>query len=308
MAQTHDLATRIKLGVYAAVDVIAGTAPGRYISIKTTEVLSTALGAGNHDDDGNRTGENRLISALGACLPYVTAVDVGANNGSWTLEVRQRLPRSHVIAVEPGSQALGMLIGRTGGDRHVTVIGAAIGATDGSATLWGTDSNLQASLLPEVLGRTTRTAAEELPGEVVRVLTFEGVLEEARKAECEFEWDTEPVNVVKIDIEGMELDVIGQIAASPGFADIEAIQFELHMHAIAQGHVIGDFQAALGEEFTLMRLSPRALIPMEQLGPGLANFFGFSNWVAVRRNHAPSLERAYRKAKGARQRPFEWRR
>lgn len=297
-----------KNAIFATMDRIAGTRRGERLLTKFVAVAQTSLGAGNHDDEGERTGENRLISAIGAVLPNVVAMDIGANNGSWTLEMRARCPLSRVIAVEPGSQAVGTLRARTAGDDRVQVVEAALGPEDGRATLFGTDaSGLQASLRPDLLQRTTYTdSTREMPSEEVRMITVDSLL--CNMNESGFLSLGDHVEAAKIDTEGFELDIVQMLMSSTGHADITVVQFEFHMHALAQGHTIGDFANAFGAGFRLFRLAPEKLIPLTGLEPALANYYGFSNWVAVRSAIADQLESAYAAADPRMRRPFEWRR
>ena len=290
------LPTAWKLAIFHVLDRLAQTPRGQRLLGTVAEVAQTSLGAGNHDDEGERTGENRLISALGAVLPQMVALDVGANNGSWTLEARGRCPSAKVISVEPGSHAVANLRDRTSGDSLVRVVEAALGPEDTTVTLFGTDaSGLQASLRPELLQRTTYTDAErDMPSESVQMLAVSSLIRDLH--EEGFLSDGEAVSVVKIDTEGFELDLIELLMASEWRSSIQAVQFEFHMHALAQGHVIEDFGAAFGEGFALYRLAPRKLIPKNELDPELANYFGFSNWAALRHEIAPRVCAAYRAA------------
>lgn len=302
------LPTSWKNGIFAIVDRVAGGPRGQRLLSKVAEVAQTGLGAGNHDDEGERTGENRLIEATCRILGDVVALDVGANNGSWTLEMRARCPRSLIIAIEPGSQASSTLRARTQGDSNVHVVQAALGPHDETVTLFGTDqSGLQASLRPDLLHRTTYTdSSREMPSEDVQMLTIGSVVDQARSSG--FLTDAQTVNAVKIDTEGYELDIIGLLMASPLQASVGVLQFEFHMHALAQGQVIADFATAFGADYRLYRLAPRNLIPLEDLDPALANYYGFSNWVAVRADLAQALVAAYREADPTMRRRAEWRR
>jgi FkbM family methyltransferase len=301
------LPTTWKAGIFRALDRVAQSPRGQRVLSKLAEVTQTSLGAGNHDDEGERTGENRLISALATTLPAMVALDVGANNGSWTLEMRGRCPRAKVISVEPGSHAVANLSGRTKDDAAVRVVPAAIGPDDTTVTLFGTDaSGLQASLRPELLQRTTYTdAGRDMPSEAVRMVSVPSLI--ALLRDDRFLGDGDSVSVVKIDTEGFELDIITLLMESEWASSIQAIQFEFHMHALAQGHLIDDFGAALGDEFCLFRLAPRDLIPRDDLDPALANYFGFSNWVALRRAIAPQVRAAYQSADPRMVRRPEWR-
>lgn len=301
------LPTSWKNGIFGLIDRLAGSAHGQRLLSKVAVVSLTSLGAGNHDDEGERTGENRLIEATCRVLGDVVALDVGANNGSWTLEMRARCTPSLVVAVEPGSAASATLRSRTAGDTRVHVVQAALGAVDETVTLFGTDqSGLQASLRPDLLHRTTYTDSQrEMPSEDVQMLTVASVVGQARDAA--FLPDGQAVNAVKIDTEGYELDIIKLLMRSELKDSIRLVQFEFHMHALAQGEVIADFADAFGDGFTLFRLAPQKLIPLGDLDPALANYFGFSNWVALRNEIAPGVQAAYRAADPRMRRRPEWR-
>jgi len=221
--------------------------------------------------------------------------------------MRARCPRSRVIAVEPGTAASTTLRSRTSTDPAVHVVEAALGPRDDTVTLFGTDSSgLQASLRPELLQRTTYAdPARQMPSETVRMMSVGSLIDDVIGQG--FLPDADLVNVVKIDTEGFELDVIGVLLASPWRESIQAVQFEFHMHALAQGQVIADFAAAFGPEFVLMRLAPEKLIPLEDLDAALANYYGFSNWVALRREIAPRVRAAYLAADPRMRRRPEWR-
>jgi hypothetical protein len=79
------------------------------------------------------------------------------------------------------------------------------------------------------------------------------------------------------------------------------------MHAIAQGQLISDFKSVLGPDFVLFRLSKHALIALDELTDASANYFGFSNWVAVRAAKAQQFTDAFKQASGKRMRPYAWR-
>ncbi len=274
---------------------------------KAVAVLQTSRGAGNHDDEGERTGENRLISALHEVVSPDLAIAAGANNGSWTREVRARCPLLPVVSVEPGTQASETLRARTSDDSRVLVIQAALGAEAGRVTLFGTDqSGLQASLRPNLLQRTTyRDPEREMPAETVEMVTPHMLVHLAREAGLILEGSSRWI--VKIDTEGYEIDIIQALMNSDLGPSLAAVQFEFHLHALAQGHTIDDFQDVLGSSYSLFRLAPRSLIALRDMESSEANYFGFSNWIAVGSEFGDALVTAYRRADPTMRRRREWR-
>lgn len=297
--------TQLKEGIYAGLDRAAKGKRIRWFFIKLHEAIGTALGAGNHDDEGERTGENRLIGTIGLLEPRPLLVDIGANNGSWTLEARARIPGSRVVAIEPGSQALGTLRARTERDPDVVILPIAIGPRNTTMELFGTDNPLQASIQPDILLRTTRAGNQLAHKEFIDVRDWATALEECRNLGIDL--SREKIFAVKLDVEGMELEVMRQLTSWSGWSLVSMVQFEYHMHAIAQGQLISDFQQVLGSDFSLFRLSRHALISINELPPSSANYFGFSNWVGVRKSVENDFKAAFEKASGTMRRPREWR-
>lgn len=122
------------------------------------------------------------------------AVDVGANIGSWTAALADRFKR--VVAVEPNPQALPMLRRVAESHLNVEVVEAAAGAECGSVLLnlfveAGHASVFDDTTL-ETLPRGAATGAVE-----VRVVSLDS-----------FGLASEPVEFVKIDVEGAERRVV----------------------------------------------------------------------------------------------------
>jgi FkbM family methyltransferase len=281
------------------VDRLTTTRRGQRLVTKVVEVGLTSLGAGNHDYSGNRTGENRLLGAVSEVLPAVAAIDVGANHGSWTFEMLARIPTARVVAIEPGSYALAVLRERLASDERVVVLSVALGDRCDDVELYGAgQADDLASVNPDVLDRTTFAQLHRSAGsETVRMLTVDALLDElAEKSAIDLEGQHV---VVKVDTEGLEFQIVRQFMRSRLRRDIQVLQFEFNMHALAQGELVDDFGSLLEPDFDFFRLAPRCLIPRDELGSNLANYFGFSNWVAVRKDLSSRLAEAYTRQHGS---------
>ena len=285
----------MKQGIFRVLDAFAAHPRGRRLLTKFAAVAQTSIGAGNHDYEGARTGENRLLAAASAVLSNPCALDIGANHGSWGLELLARSPRSKVVFVEPRDRAAREIERRIAGNPNAVVVEVAVGAEDGEADLFGVDGlGDQASLRIDLMERTSALSPNTTnKSQRVQLRRVASVAREAVERGL-----TPAVNdftMAKVDIEGMEYEVVRQLMTD--FVDsMMLVQFEFHVYALAQGRTIDDFAKVFGPEFVLYRMAPRLLIPLAELPSDAANYFGFSNWVAVRRNIAPSVEREYRNA------------
>ncbi len=290
--------TKVKDSIFRVTDWIAKGKNGRRLITKVVEVGGTSLGMGNHDDNNDRSGENRLLRALSVSIDDIVAMDIGANVGVWSKELLQTCPSAVSVAIEPGSQSFNELEIFSKSLQGIFPIRAAIAATDGEAQLFGTDRDYQqASLHHDLLPRTTfDDPTREIKSEIVPTRSFESIGREI--AELGIVGSGRKVNVLKVDTEGFEYEILSQALnthnlSTHEFTDLLAVQFEFHMHALAQGQTIDDFAELFGPEYQLFRLAPRCLIPREEFGADLANYFGFSNWVALHTSIAAKVVTEY---------------
>ena len=295
----------MKQGIFRLLDAVAANPRGQRLLTKFAAVAQTSLGAGNHDYEGSRTGENRLLAAASAVLPNPCALDIGANHGSWGLELLARNPRSRVVFVEPRDRAAREIERRIAGNPHAIVIQVAVGETNGEAELFGVDGlGDQASLRIDLMERTptlsprTTTESEMVQLRRVAVVAQEAVDRGLTALVSDF-------SMAKVDIEGLEFEAVTQLMTDLAH-HMMVVQFEFHVYALAQGHTIDDFDKTIGSDFELFRLAPRMMIPYRSLPNDAANYFGFSNWVAVHRSIARDVEREYRQARSKMLRSREW--
>ena len=138
--------------------------------------------------------ETELLRSL--ARPGTTAIDAGANVGLITVPLALAVGRTgHVLAFEPAPETVARLREnlRRNGLENVTVVEAALGAERGAATLvLGEDSAYNSTALTSPAG-----------GREVRVERLDDVWEEAGRPD---------VSVLKVDVEGAELDVLAGAA------------------------------------------------------------------------------------------------
>ena len=122
----------------------------------------------------------------------MTAVEVGANIGAHTLSLAKFVgPRGLVVALEPQRSVFQMLCGNLAlnGIENVDAIHAAVGNATSTITVPRLNSRSRQNFGGLSLGQAQR-------GDQVRLLTLDSL----QLAACHF---------IKIDVEGMESDVIG---------------------------------------------------------------------------------------------------
>jgi FkbM family methyltransferase len=154
----------------------------------------------NPDDFGlspeiavERVHEPRLTAALRTLLsPGMHVVDIGANLGYFTLVAAQAVGREgRVLAIEPYPRSFQLLLEniQLNGVDHVRALPYAVGRRSGKGQLF----------VYRAANWNSLVAREERPKDVVEVAVY--TLDEIVEGE-------EPVHVLRMDVEGGELDVL----------------------------------------------------------------------------------------------------
>lgn len=138
----------------------------------------------------------------GLLSPTHVFLDVGANQGEFTLFAAKRVPRGRVVAYEPVASVAARLRGnvRANGFGHVSIREVAVGAAAGTAALYhptqkfddGTGHDGLASLYPSA--RCSSQGGAEVP-----MVTLDAEIDRLA---------LQRVDVLKIDIEGAELEAL----------------------------------------------------------------------------------------------------
>jgi FkbM family methyltransferase len=173
-------------------------------------------------------------------------VDIGANIGEFTSIIRRLEPTSRVLAFEPAPQPRARLQERFAGDMQVTIDSHALSDRAGIAELNVTADSVLSSLLP------MRTESADLYGSYGAGVVSRPQVETARLDDLV----TEPVRVLKIDVQGNETALLA--GAERTIAQTDAVLIELMLVS----HYEGDA--------TFFELHPRMLeldFMLRSLGP-----------------------------------------
>jgi FkbM family methyltransferase len=124
-------------------------------------------------------------------------LDVGANNGSTTLQALIRFPNVRVVAFEPHPATFSRLTERVGNRSDVRLVNLALGAEGGERTMFVYDSSILNSLVPnaQFAVRFGKTAVPI----VVPCSTVDLFCSEHSIAQ---------IDVLKIDTEGLDFEVL----------------------------------------------------------------------------------------------------
>lgn len=189
---------------------------------------------------------------LRRCLPgYPGAVfDVGSNRGQWALQALRYLDGRPLHCFEAVPATCAELRRTLPPSADVTVNAVALGSTAGTADFnycrTTSDVSSRYAIPPEFRDRSTESVA-------VRVQTGDGYCEER---------DIDRIAMLKVDVEGMEYEVLEGFASMLDERRVGVVQFEYGTGYIGARRYLGDVCALLeASGYSLFRQFPRELEP-----------------------------------------------
>jgi FkbM family methyltransferase len=241
------------------------------------KLLTVAMGGmnlGNMDLRDN--GELWLLRQVGSLSPGAVIFDVGANIGEYAKAAREAAGAGASIhCFEPSSEAFRELTRQVGSDSGVTLNQVGLSSIEGAVgvlhcnTLGGTGSSLVSKELPD--GQYLYPLTEE-----VRLKTLDAYAAERGISR---------ISLLKIDVEGLELEVLRGAARTLKSGAIERIQFEFGEGSVTAKTHFKDFYEMLAPDYMLFRLLRAGLRPIHRYSLTL-ELFVTANYVAVRRDLA----------------------
>ncbi len=234
----------------------------------------------NHSYDPARNGELRVLRLLGEA-DMRCVFDVGANVGNWVTSAAALLPQASFHCFEIVPETARRLAEHTAhlGDRvHVN----AVGLGEAPATV-------QMSINPDFLEGATATGLQH-PGLPVDVQPGEVITGDAY---CR-EHAITHIDLLKIDTEGLDLQVLKGFDALLGGGAVDVVQFEYGLANIPVRALLADFYAFLGErDFVVGKIWPHD-IAFRDYNPRTDEDFRGPNYLAVRRDHTDLIARLRR--------------
>jgi len=229
-------------------------------------------GAGTGWDKGEELAASKFINT-----PEPVILDIGANYGEWTQEMRRLIgERGLWILVEPASKCCERL--RT--FKSVEVLQVAVGEKVGTAQLYSpNDGSVLGSLY---FRQDTFIRGQKLEAYEVAVVTIDEILDERR---------IKVVDFAKMDLEGHELFALRGAEQSLRTHRIRALSFEFGSSNVNSRTYFRDFWDLLTKHnYRIERICPGGkTIPVMEYYEDLEYFMGATNYIAVA-NTVPKFE------------------
>lgn len=236
---------------------------------KIEDVAQKQLGKGHGAWTTNDEAYNlaRFVKKLG--ISEVVAIDAGANVGNWAASLMDELPSATILAFEPSQIAFLELKKRFQENKKVKVFNLALGKQNEISKLYADKSG-------SGLGSLTRRRLDHFG---IEFNHYEDVKIQTLDTWIENQNLPIPPNVLKMDVEGHELEIL--LGASKTLESIRLVQFEFGGCNIDTRTFFQDFWyffEALG--FTVYRLSPSLPILVDQYSEQ-DECFRATNYIAV---------------------------
>lgn len=198
---------------------------------------------------GTATISAEVVACLSLLPPHAknpVVFDIGANVGDWTAEFESQAPSSQIWAFEPADPPFDELFRRFVNSRSVHVVQSAMGSAVGEADLWfDQPGSGLASLSRRRLDHIGVDFASSKRVAVTTVDSFCGTHKVVP-------------DVIKIDVEGHEMDVLA--GSRESLKSTSVVQFEFGGTNIDTRTFVQDFFYFFRDiGFRLHRLSPRGL-------------------------------------------------
>jgi FkbM family methyltransferase len=210
-------------------------------------------------------GEAWLLSQLSAVS--TTVFDVGANRGDWTREALMSLPNACLHSFEPIPETFAQLESHFGGNVRVHLNNTALSNQSKTLRMWVDDRD-------ETMSMSSATASPSGGSREVFVacttgddyVNLQGI---------------DHIDVLKIDVEGHEMEVLQGFHDSFGNGAIDLVQFEFTLWAAVARRWLADYYDFFSDlGFRIGKLWPRSVLWKEYAAED-EQFF-VSNFVAVR--------------------------
>lgn len=238
------------------------------------KALTVAMGGMNLGNvDLRRNGEAWLLKQLPRGSRPAVIFDVGANSGEYAVAALDAAgPCVAVHCFEPSPAAFQELSRILGRNQAVVLNKVGLSSQDGARAILhcnthgGTGSSLIAKNLPD--------------GEFEYRLTEEVALRTLDSYATQHQVDR--IDLLKIDVEGLELEVLRGAEHLLSTGRIDRIQFEFGEGSVTAGTHFRDFYALLSPQYNLARLVKDGLRPISRYSIVLEQYVT-ANYVATRK-------------------------
>ena len=247
------------------VELIFSLLPFRFVMKMVGILLSSqGFGSGARVRTSGELNAARILLGDDATKP-MTIFDVGANRGEYTSAILELYPRSRVFAFEPSRETFRLLEAQFASMSQVVKLNYGLGCKARSQLLY------KESQYARIASLTPLDVIDHDYTEKVVISTLDEVVSEHGISE---------IDLLKIDVEGHELDVITGAQNTLTLRKIKCLQFELGGSSIDTNTTLKDIYEMLSQYgYRIYLISRRGVVPLDTYDYQLEQY-STTNFVA----------------------------
>lgn len=220
------------------------------------------------------TGESNFLNQYLSTIDQPVIFDIGANTGSYALLCQQINPHAQIFCFEPHPQTFSLLEKQVQNNKNIKIFNLALSNKSGKLALYDYQdkrNSRHATLCQDVIETVTNQTSTNFE---VSVSTVDDIITEHQ---------IKKIQLLKVDVEGHDLQVLQGAKYAIANDIVQAIQFEFTKNNSTAKVFMKDFFDLLAKDFLLYRLLPYGLLPLNQYNPSIHEIFAYQNIICFRR-------------------------
>lgn len=221
----------------------------------------------------NISGESNFLKNYLNKIKHPIIFDIGANKGEYSKLCKNINKNAKILCFEPHPKTF-MRLQENINNNQITLINKALSDKTKKLPLYdckANDGSSHASLWADVI---EKVHGKESICHEVDVTTVDNIVNK---------FNIKKIDLLKIDVEGDEINVLKGSKETLNNNMIEVIQFEFTQINSTSRTFMKDFFDILEEKYTLNRLLPNELLPLEKYDPTMHEIYAYQNIIAVRK-------------------------
>ena len=220
------------------------------------------------------SGESNFLNQYLSSFEQPIIFDVGANTGSYGLLCHQINPNSQIFCFEPHPKTFSLLQNEVQHNNNIQSFNLGLSNKPGILNLYDYQDNRNsrhATLCANVIETVTNQTSIKFE---VQVSTVDQII---------LEQNIKKIHLLKVDVEGHDLQVLQGAKSAIANNIVQAIQFEFTKNNSTAKVFMKDFFDLLAKDFMLYRMLPYGLLPLNQYNPSIHEIFAYQNIICLRR-------------------------
>ena len=220
------------------------------------------------------SGELNFLKNYLSKIKNPVVFDIGANEGEYSKLCKKFNKEAHIFCFEPHPKTFIRLKNNLNTEK-VIFINKALSDKKGKLLLYDykeNDGSSHASLFADII---KKVHGKEWICYEVDVMKIDDIVSE---------FSIKKIDLLKIDVEGNELNVLKGSVESLRNKIVNAVQFEFTQLNSTSRIFMKDFFDLLEEQYTLNRLLPNEILPLNGYSPTMHELYGYQNIVALRKD------------------------